>query len=74
MNIEEVVLDGDYDWHLFDQLRNLEARRVGDAYEVRPVNDVGATTTMTAAEFDRFRSEDSDLPDMGEDEEYGGES
>lgn len=48
----------DHDWHLFDELRGLEARRIGGGYEVRPVGDPTGVVSMTPTEFDRFREEE----------------
>ena len=47
-----------HDWHLFDQLRGYEVRRVGpDRYEARRVGGPEVVIRLTAAEFEQCRED-----------------
>jgi hypothetical protein len=47
-----------HDWHLFDQLRGYEVRRLdADRYEARRVGEPEIIIRLTAAEFEQWREE-----------------
>lgn len=71
---DEETAVAEHDWHVFDQLRNLEVRRVNGSYEVRPVGDTAGTVTMTEAEFEAFRTEEPPAEPEVEEDPDGDES